>query len=277
MGIALQGRSVTPVDVKWIIDRLPLLRMQYHKGALVGSANPSDEPRIACKISVRKGKAAVVQDLDTHSEDRVNLVSPGLNIEVKSQLIEPTTVTDYQMAALRVMIADDFAMTRHFLRAILEGSPVYDVIGMADDGPHAVAMAERLQPDIVLLDMLMPRTYGTGVLSGILRVVPDARVVIVSGIDTALGASLLEAGAAGFLSKQVAPLEFLNRLRDVLDRSVVELRSQCIQPSLGDNLADGPQPTRIGYRHSAQSSPSSQTRQLARRQNIAPQSTERIR
>jgi DNA-binding NarL/FixJ family response regulator len=190
----------------------------------------------------------VTHDLGTDTEDRVNLVSPRLNIEVKSQLAESTPVSDYQMGALRVVIADDFAMTRHFLRAILEGSPVYDVVGMADDGPQAVAMAERLQPDIVLLDMLMPRTYGTGVLSGVLRAVPDARVVIVSGVDSALGASLLEAGATGFLSKQVAPLEFLNRLREVLDRSLVELQGKRTQPVVGNHFAGGP--ARIGYRDS---------------------------
>jgi DNA-binding NarL/FixJ family response regulator len=168
----------------------------------------------------------VTYDLGTYTEGQVNFVSSGLNIGVKSHLVAPTRGSDYQMAALRVVIADDFAMTRHFLRAILEVSPVYDVVGMANDGPQAVAVAERLQPDIVLLDMLMPRTYGTGALTKILQAVPDARVVIVSGIESALGASLLKAGAAGFLSKRVAPLEFLDRLKEVLVRSVVELPVQ---------------------------------------------------
>lgn len=171
-------------------------------------------------------------DLDTYTEDRANLVSPGLNIGLKRQVVGAATMDGDQMTPLRVAIAEDVAMIRRFLRVVLESCRTYDLVGMAGDGRHAVRMAEKLQPDVVLLDLLMPRTSGTSVLSGIRQVVPHTRIVIVSGVDPALEAALLEAGADGFLSKQVAPLEFLNRLKDVLDRSVVELRSQCIQPSL---------------------------------------------
>ena len=163
---------------------------------------------------------------DTYTEDRGNVVSTALKVGLKKQVVSSATVDGYQVTPLRVMIADDVAMIRRFLGVVLESSWDYNVVGMVGDGSQAVAMAERLQPDIVLLDMLMPQTYGTGVLSGILRVAPHARVVIVSTIDPALEASLLEAGATGFLSKQASPLEFLNRLKDVLDRSTLEVGSQ---------------------------------------------------
>ena len=164
-------------------------------------------------------------DLDTYTEKRINLVAPRPNITQKREFVRPVTVDGYQTTPLRVVIADDVAMIRRFLEVVLESCLDYNVVGMAGDGPQAVRMAERLQPDVVLLDLLMPRAYETSVLSEIRRVVPHARVVIVSSIDPALEASLIEAGAIGFLSKQTVPLEFLNRLKKLLDRLAVELPS----------------------------------------------------
>jgi PleD family two-component response regulator len=106
----------------------------------------------------------VTYDLDTRTEDRVSLVSPQSNVELNGQFARPATAGGDQMTPLRVMIADDFAMIRCFLGVVVESCWDYNVVGMAGDGPQAVAMAETLQPDIVLLDMLMPRTNGTGVL-----------------------------------------------------------------------------------------------------------------
>jgi DNA-binding NarL/FixJ family response regulator len=160
----------------------------------------------------------VAYDLDVYTERRVNLVSQGLSIRQKRHFVEPVTADGYKKSPLRVVIADDVAMIRRFLEVVLESCLEYNVVGMAGDGPQAVRMAERLQPDVVLLDLLMPRAYETSVLSEIRRVVPHARVVIVSSIDPALEASLIEAGAIGFLSKQTVPHEFLNRLKDLLDR-----------------------------------------------------------
>jgi DNA-binding NarL/FixJ family response regulator len=165
----------------------------------------------------------VAYDLDVYTEKRVNLVSPVLNIRQKRHFVRPVTADGYQKTPLRVVIADDVAMIRRFLEVVLESCPDYNVVGMAGDGPQAVRMAERLQPDVVLLDLLMPRAYETSVLSDIRRVVPHAKVVIVSSIDPALEASLIEAGAIGFLSKQTVPFEFLNRLKGLLDRLAVEL------------------------------------------------------
>jgi DNA-binding NarL/FixJ family response regulator len=174
---------------------------------------------------VWKGNAAVAYDLDAYTEKRVKLVSPERNTELKRPFVRPVIVDDNQITPLRVVIADDVPMIRRFLEVVLESCPDYNVVGMAGDGPQAVRMAERLRPDVVLLDLLMPRAYETSVLSEIRRVVPHAKVVVVSSIDPALEASLIEAGAIGFLSKQTVPSEFLDRLKNVLDRLAGELPS----------------------------------------------------
>lgn len=147
-------------------------------------------------------------DLDTYTGHRANLASPRLNIGQNRPFVGPAIVDDDQMTPLRVAIADDVAMTRRFLRVVIESCRGYNVVGMAGDGRYAVRMAERLQPDVVLLDMLMPRASGTSVLSGIRQVLAHTKIVIVSGVDPALEPSLLEAGANGFLSKQAAPSNF---------------------------------------------------------------------
>jgi DNA-binding NarL/FixJ family response regulator len=180
----------------------------------------------------------VTYELD-YADGHLKRGSADLGIGSNSPLDHPDTEGTHEMAPLRVMIADDFAMTRHFLRAILESCPAYEVIGMAEDGRSVITMAEASQPDVVTLDMFMPQAYGTSALSGILRAVPGVRVVIVSSIDPALRPSLLSAGATGFVSKQSAPFDFLARLENVLDGSVVDSREQSMQQVFDQAFAHG--------------------------------------
>ncbi len=122
--------------------------------------------------------------------------------------------------SLRVLIADDAALTRRFLRAVLENCGQFEVAGEARDGDMAVAMAQALQPDVVLLDLVMPRVYGTSALSRIRLVAPNAMVIVVSGLDSEFQSPVLEAGATAFLPKGVAPLEFLELLGAIFERSL---------------------------------------------------------
>ena len=129
---------------------------------------------------------------------------------------EPTSPT-------RVLIVDDAASTRLFLRGVLESCPQFQVAGEAENGAEAVEMADALQPDVVLLDLAMPVTDGASALSGLLRVAPGARVIILSGKDTKGVTPLLAAGATAFIQKGVPPFELLDRLGTIL-REPVTLR-----------------------------------------------------
>jgi DNA-binding NarL/FixJ family response regulator len=124
---------------------------------------------------------------------------------------------------LRVLIADDSATARRFLRGVLEQTRQFDVAGEAGDGAAAVNLARKLQPDLVLLDLAMPMVHGTSALSGIRMAAPAATVIVVSGMDPSLEAPVIEAGAVAFVPKGVAPFEFLERLGVILEQSCSKL------------------------------------------------------
>lgn len=109
--------------------------------------------------------------------------------------------------AVRVLIADDQPLMRSGFRLILEGQPNISVVGEARDGEEAVAQAHRLRPDVVLMDVRMPRLDG---IEATRRIVSDAacesRVLVLTMFDLdeyVYGA--LQAGASGFLLKDVSP------------------------------------------------------------------------
>jgi DNA-binding NarL/FixJ family response regulator len=118
-------------------------------------------------------------------------------------------------APTRVLIVDDAASTRHFLRGVLDFCPQFEVAGEADNGASAIEVAEAIQPDVVLLDLSMPVSDGASALSGLLSVAPNARVIVLSGTD--------KKGAV--VPKGLAPFELLDRLGSILKQPVTMQRT----------------------------------------------------
>lgn len=139
---------------------------------------------------------------------------------IQTERRDPPKATSADLAPLRVLIVDDAASTRTFLRAVLEHCDQFEVVGEADDGGTAIEQAGALQPDLVLLDISMPAVSGAGALKGILEVAPTTMVIIVSGAGPAIGQPLLAAGAAAFVPKGIAPFELLSRLGSIMGRPV---------------------------------------------------------
>lgn len=105
-------------------------------------------------------------------------------------------------ARVRVLICDDYAPLRELLRTIIDEQPGLAVVGEAADGHEAIAEAERLQPDVILLDLAMPRASGLQALQEIGRIAPRARIIIFSGFSFAsLGDDVLKLGAVSYLQK----------------------------------------------------------------------------
>lgn len=121
---------------------------------------------------------------------------------------------------MRVVIADDAAASRLLMRHTLQTSGAFDVVGEAADGLEAVDLAAQQQPDLVLLDLIMPRLDGPEAASRIRAVSPSARIVILSGLpagDLASspgGAALaaIDGGVDGYLEKRLAAGEILRSL-----------------------------------------------------------------
>jgi DNA-binding NarL/FixJ family response regulator len=121
---------------------------------------------------------------------------------------------------LRALIVDDSISARRLLRAVLEQSPHFVVVGEAGNGSVAIALAESLQPDLVLLDITMPRLDGASALSRLVTVAPNAMVIVVSGTTSSACEALVEAGATAFIPKGIAPHELLMRLGTIVGRWV---------------------------------------------------------
>jgi DNA-binding NarL/FixJ family response regulator len=130
---------------------------------------------------------------------------------VNTQTGEVTT-PDGGAAPLRLLIADDLARTRRALRALLAVHPGFEVVGEAVDGEEAVAAVERLRPDLVVLDVRMPRLDGIGATARIKARWPAVRVVAHSLAVERRG-DALAAGADAFVPKGAPTGELLAALR----------------------------------------------------------------
>jgi len=116
--------------------------------------------------------------------------------------------------AIRVLITDDHEVVREGLRMILETEAGFVVVGTATDGVEAVAQTAALQPDVVLMDLRMPRMDGIEAIERISSAHPDVAVVILTTYDEdALMLRGLRAGARGFLHKDTPRTMLFETLR----------------------------------------------------------------
>ena len=119
-------------------------------------------------------------------------------------------------AKIRILVADDHPMLREGLVAVLSTQPDFDVIGEASDGSEVVWLAERLHPDVILLDLEMPNEDGVAALERLRDADARARTVVFTAYDTderILGA--LRAGARGYLLKGASRKEIFDAVRTV--------------------------------------------------------------
>ncbi|MBB4915616.1 response regulator [Streptosporangium saharense] len=117
---------------------------------------------------------------------------------------------------IRLLIADDESLLRLAFRMVLEAEPDMEVAGEAGEGEEAAAMARRLRPDVVLMDVRMPGLDGIEATRRIVRDCPRSRVLILTTFDLDEYAFAgLKAGAAGFLPKNTRPVELLSAIRNV--------------------------------------------------------------
>lgn len=113
-----------------------------------------------------------------------------------------------------VLLVDDDALVRSALRLILGGDPAITVVGEACDGQEGVALVESLRPDVVLMDIRMPRLDGLAATERALALQPDLVVVVLTTFDTDdMVLSALRLGARGFLLKDTPPADLVAAVR----------------------------------------------------------------
>jgi len=117
---------------------------------------------------------------------------------------------------VRVVLVDDHTIVREGLRLLLRSAPDIAVVGEAVSGLTAIDVAERLRPDIVVLDLDMPGSDGMATLRGLEQALPEVRVLVLTvHAERERLVPLLEAGARGYLTKEAASQDLIEAIRVV--------------------------------------------------------------
>src|SRR5689334_19340484 len=115
---------------------------------------------------------------------------------------------------ITVLIVDDHAVVRQGLRLLLESQPGIEVVGEAQDGGLAVEIAQRLTPQVILLDLLMPVLDGIEVLRRLQELkVPSKVLVLTSSLEDQLVKQALQAGAHGYVLKAIRSAELIDSIK----------------------------------------------------------------
>jgi PAS domain S-box-containing protein len=147
-----------------------------------------------------------LEPLEGSDLDPSDLVRSGPStFEGEGNLVQPTPMRPVprdDTPPIRILLIEDNDDVRALLRARLESSGRYDVVGEGGDGESGIQLAEELKPAVVLLDLAMPKMDGLTALPQILKVAPDTRVIVLSGFDQEhMAERALGAGAHGYLEK----------------------------------------------------------------------------
>ena len=119
---------------------------------------------------------------------------------------------------IRVMVVDDHPIMRNGLKDVLEASGRFEVVGQAKDGEEAVSTVEGIEPDVIVMDVIMPNMDGIDACREIMELLPETRVLMLTASteeDAVIEA--VAAGATGYLQKYSRPEELVEALLDVAE------------------------------------------------------------
>ena len=117
---------------------------------------------------------------------------------------------------IKILICDDHAIVRIGLSFLIGANHYMELVGEAVDGEEAVAMAKKLKPDVIIMDLVMPRKDGVTAISEIKKNNQDARILVLTSFsDDKNVFSAIKAGASGYLLKDSSPEDLLQAINDV--------------------------------------------------------------
>jgi DNA-binding NarL/FixJ family response regulator/signal transduction histidine kinase len=200
--------------------------------------------------AVRQGTSGMglfsVRERMAHLETRMEIISApgqGTRVLLRAPLLErgvakslpavnaaPETGSGRQ---IRILLAEDQGLTRAGLRSLLEQSPDLEVVGEAADGEAAVALCLECHPDVVVMDIAMPKLNGIEATRSILKALPATKVVALSmHADSQYVLEMLRAGATGYLLKDCVREDLAQAIR------VVQANFSFLSPGLAAHVAD---------------------------------------
>lgn len=120
------------------------------------------------------------------------------------------------MKKIRILVVDDQAVVREGIVAILSLQTDIEVVGEAEDGIQAVELARKFRPDVILLDMVMPRQDGLTTIPKLRQMTPDSRILVLTSFaESDRVYQAIKAGALGYMLKDTTRTQLLQSIRDV--------------------------------------------------------------
>jgi NarL family two-component system response regulator LiaR len=117
---------------------------------------------------------------------------------------------------IRVLIAEDHTVVREGLCALIEARPEMEIVGQASDGVEAVLQARALRPDVIVMDLVMPRKGGAEAIAEIKAEHPETRILVLTSFaEDQLAFEAIKAGATGYLLKDSSSRDLLRAIHDV--------------------------------------------------------------
>lgn len=145
-----------------------------------------------------------------------------------------------------VLIADDHAIVRAGLRALISAEPGFKLVGEAAGGYEAIELVEKNHPDILVLDLSMPDLDGISVTRTLKPKFPELRILILTlHEDEALLKEAIKAGASGYILKRAAETELISAIQGIL-RGDLYVDPSMVRMLLGESLPSRPQPSGAG-------------------------------
>ena len=134
----------------------------------------------------------------------------------------------------RILIAEDHTILREGLRALLSSDPAFEIVGEAQEGREAIKFAQTLAPDLVLMDLSMPRMNGLEAIKEVKKLNPEIKVIALTVHKTEeYIIAALEAGADGYLLKDSTLSELVLALKSVMDGSCY------LSPAISEKVIEG--------------------------------------
>lgn len=119
--------------------------------------------------------------------------------------------------SIRILVADDFVQWRGFVSSSVEREADWHIVGEASDGPEAVQKAKDLTPDLILLDIGLPKLNGIEVARQIRKLVPQSKILFLSGLhDPDIVREAMRTGASSYVVKLDAASELTKAIEDIL-------------------------------------------------------------
>ena len=121
-----------------------------------------------------------------------------------------------KMKKIRILVVEDQSVVREGVTAILSFQPDLEVVGEAEDGLQAVELARKTRPNVILLDMVMPRQDGLTTIPKLKEIVPEARILVLTSFaESNRVYQAIKAGALGYMLKDTTRAQLLQAIRDV--------------------------------------------------------------